>query len=46
MLVIGATSVAQLKENIAAFDKQDRISPEVLTAISGVYKRFRDPSKV
>jgi len=40
--IIGATSVAQLKENIDAFDVQ--LSPDALADVAAVYKRFRDPA--
>ena len=45
-VVIGATSVAQLRENLGAFQKQDSVTAEVLAEIAGVYKRYRDPSKI
>jgi len=40
--IIGATSVAQLRENIEAFDIS--LSDECLKDIEDVYTRFRDPS--
>lgn len=40
--IIGATSMEQLKQNIAAFDVE--LSSECLEDIEEVYKRFRDPS--
>ena len=44
--IIGATSIPQLKENIEAYYKRDKITPEVIEAIELVYKQYRDPSKV
>ena len=44
--IIGATSMTQLKENIAAYSKCHIMTEEVLADINSVYKRFRDPSKV
>jgi aryl-alcohol dehydrogenase-like predicted oxidoreductase len=41
--IIGATSLAQLKENIDAFEAPP-LSPEARAAIAAVYKRFRDPA--
>lgn len=40
--IIGATSMAQLQENIKSFDV--RLSDEVIHDIGNVYKRYRDPS--
>lgn len=41
-VIIGATSMEQLKENIDAFEKE--LSPECIQDITAVYKRFRDPT--
>eukprot|EP00197_Chlamydomonas_leiostraca_P005555 CAMPEP_0202867978 /NCGR_PEP_ID=MMETSP1391-20130828/9902_1 /ASSEMBLY_ACC=CAM_ASM_000867 /TAXON_ID=1034604 /ORGANISM="Chlamydomonas leiostraca, Strain SAG 11-49" /LENGTH=386 /DNA_ID=CAMNT_0049548071 /DNA_START=29 /DNA_END=1189 /DNA_ORIENTATION=- len=40
--IIGATTLAQLKEDILAFDKD--ISPECAADIAAVHKRWRDPT--
>jgi len=40
--IIGATSLAQLKQNIAAFDVQ--LSAEAVNDIDAVHARFRDPA--
>jgi len=40
--IIGATSMPQLKENIAAFDS--KLSEECLADVAAVYKRYRDPT--
>eukprot|EP00633_Aureoumbra_lagunensis_P000983 CAMPEP_0197297202 /NCGR_PEP_ID=MMETSP0890-20130614/40451_1 /TAXON_ID=44058 ORGANISM="Aureoumbra lagunensis, Strain CCMP1510" /NCGR_SAMPLE_ID=MMETSP0890 /ASSEMBLY_ACC=CAM_ASM_000533 /LENGTH=335 /DNA_ID=CAMNT_0042774235 /DNA_START=255 /DNA_END=1262 /DNA_ORIENTATION=+ len=42
--IIGATSIPQLRENIEAFNIV--LPDEALSAINGIYSRFRDPSKV
>lgn len=42
--IIGATSVAQLRENLEAFDKNKELSAEAVADINEVYKRYRDPS--
>lgn len=40
--IIGATSLAQLKENIGAFDKE--LTPAMMDDIAAVYKKYRDPA--
>jgi aryl-alcohol dehydrogenase-like predicted oxidoreductase len=40
--IIGATSLAQLQENMGAFDKV--LSAEALADVNAVYKRFKDPA--
>lgn len=40
--IVGATSVAQLRDNLDAFDV--RLSPQVLTAVAELHRRFRDPA--
>jgi aryl-alcohol dehydrogenase-like predicted oxidoreductase len=40
--IIGATSMAQLKENLDAYDAP-ALGDDVIAAIGGVYKKFRDP---
>lgn len=40
--IIGATSMAQLKENLDAYDAPP-LSDDVIAAIGAVYKKFRDP---
>jgi len=44
--IIGATSLTQLKMNLGAFGKQDKITDEVVAAVEDVYRRYRDPAKV
>ncbi|KAF8062037.1 tas [Scenedesmus sp. PABB004] len=39
--IIGATSLAQLKENLAAFSVP--LSPEAIDDVNAVYRKFRDP---
>eukprot|EP00887_Chlorella_sp_A99_P005481 scaffold1.g5481.t1 len=41
-IIIGATSLEQLKENIGTFDV--RLSPEALADIDKVFRRYRDPA--
>jgi aryl-alcohol dehydrogenase-like predicted oxidoreductase len=41
--IIGVTSVAQLDEDVAAFEA--RLSPELLTAIDAVRMEFFDPAQ-
>jgi aryl-alcohol dehydrogenase-like predicted oxidoreductase len=41
--IIGATSIAQLKENIGAYDI--RLEEDVMEKISSVYKKYTDPTK-
>jgi aryl-alcohol dehydrogenase-like predicted oxidoreductase len=41
-VIIGATSMQQLKENVEAFDVQ--LSPECLQDIDIVYRRYKDPA--
>jgi aryl-alcohol dehydrogenase-like predicted oxidoreductase len=40
--IIGATTMEQLKENIAAFDVE--LEEDVVADIDAVYRRFRDPA--
>lgn len=40
--IIGATTMEQLKENIAAFDVE--LSAECLQDVDKVYRRYRDPA--
>lgn len=40
--IIGATTMAQLEENIKAFDKD--LSEEALADVAAVYKKYRDPT--
>nr|GEX80079.1 NAD(P)-linked oxidoreductase superfamily protein [Tanacetum cinerariifolium] len=43
--IIGATSVEQLKEDIDAFLMTERpLSPDVMTDIETVFKRYKDPT--
>ena len=44
--IIGATSLSQLQENIQAYNKINLLTDEVVTAIDGIYKRYRDPAKI
>lgn len=44
--IIGATSMAQLKENIGAYSKIDQITDEVVAGIEGIFKVYRDPSNL
>jgi aryl-alcohol dehydrogenase-like predicted oxidoreductase len=41
--ILGVTSVAQLEENLAAWDTT--LSPELLAAIDAVRWRLRDPAQ-
>lgn len=43
--IIGATSEAQLRENIDAYFLED-LSEGCLDAVADIYRRYRDPSKV
>ena len=40
--IIGATTMAQLKENLEAFDVE--LTPECLADVDAVFRRYRDPS--
>jgi aryl-alcohol dehydrogenase-like predicted oxidoreductase len=40
--IIGATNMAQLKENLNAFDK--KLSEECISEIQAIYKQHRDPT--
>lgn len=40
--IIGATSVQQLQQNIAAFETE--LTPECLADVESVFKRYRDSS--
>lgn len=40
--IIGATTIEQLKENLAAFDKP--LSDAALADVAALYKRYRDPT--
>mgnify|MGYP001556153852 CR=1 FL=1 len=43
--IIGATSVEQLKEDIDAFLTTQRpLSPDVMTDIETIFKRYKDPT--
>jgi aryl-alcohol dehydrogenase-like predicted oxidoreductase len=42
--IIGATSLAQLKENMGAFSKE--LSAEAVADVNAVYKQYRDPAIV
>ncbi|KAL2620979.1 hypothetical protein R1flu_001184 [Riccia fluitans] len=42
--IIGATSMEQLKENIAAYQVPRPLSQEIEEDIEAVFKRFRDPT--
>ncbi|CAI0432266.1 unnamed protein product [Linum tenue] len=43
--IVGATSVAQLKENINAFITTERpLSPEVEADFESIFKRYKDPA--
>ena len=44
--IVGATSLAQLRENISAYSKICVITPEAEAKIESIYKRYRDPAKV
>eukprot|EP00640_Fibrocapsa_japonica_P000377 CAMPEP_0113936858 /NCGR_PEP_ID=MMETSP1339-20121228/3626_1 /TAXON_ID=94617 /ORGANISM="Fibrocapsa japonica" /LENGTH=374 /DNA_ID=CAMNT_0000939427 /DNA_START=61 /DNA_END=1185 /DNA_ORIENTATION=- /assembly_acc=CAM_ASM_000762 len=44
--IIGATSVAQLKENMGALEHVSKITPDVIAQADEVFKVYRDPSKV
>jgi aryl-alcohol dehydrogenase-like predicted oxidoreductase len=39
--IIGATSLEQLKENVAAFEVE--LSPEVVERVNALYRKYRDP---
>jgi aryl-alcohol dehydrogenase-like predicted oxidoreductase len=41
-VIIGATSMEQLRDNVAAFDVE--LGPEVVADIDAVYRRYRDPA--
>lgn len=41
-IIIGATSMEQLRDNVAAFDVD--LSPEALADVDAVYRRYRDPA--
>jgi len=43
--IIGATSLSQLEENVAAYQLSKTMTPEMLEDIDEVYKRYRDPSR-
>ena len=43
--IIGATSMSQLRENVEAYKKLDRVNDDLLIRINDVYKRFKDPAK-
>ena len=40
--IIGATSMAQIQENIAAY--QVKLSPEILKEIDAIHLRFTNPA--
>jgi len=42
--IIGATTIAQLKENLESFDESKQLSKEAIEDINNIYKRYRDPS--
>ena len=44
--IVGATTAQQLRENIGAYAKRDRMNSALLDDINAVYRRYRDPSKV
>lgn len=39
--IIGATSMAQLKENLAAFEKE--LPQEAVDDVNAIFRVFRDP---
>lgn len=39
--IIGATSLAQLQEDLEAFSVQ--LPPEAVDDVNAIYKRYRDP---
>lgn len=41
-VIIGATSMEQLRENVGAFSVE--LSPECLADIDAVYRRYKDPA--
>lgn len=44
--IIGATTMAQLKENINSYKKIPLITDEVSSKIEDVYKRYKDPASI
>ena len=41
--IVGATSMEQLRENVAAFNSPP-LSEAVLADVADMYKRYRDPT--
>jgi aryl-alcohol dehydrogenase-like predicted oxidoreductase len=44
--IIGATNVLQLRENVEAWAKRDKLTGAVLQDIDNIYRRYRDPSRI
>ena len=44
--IIGATSQAQLEENLKAYTMMEKITDDVIEEINLVYKRYKDPAKI
>jgi aryl-alcohol dehydrogenase-like predicted oxidoreductase len=44
--IIGATTVKQLKENLDSYSKRNLVDQKVCQEIEGVYKKYRDPSRM
>ena len=42
-VILGASRVSQLKDNLAALDHADRLTPEVMTAIEAIVKNRPEP---
>jgi len=43
-VIVGATTLEQLKENLAVFDNQELLDDEIINAINKVHVKCRDPS--
>jgi aryl-alcohol dehydrogenase-like predicted oxidoreductase len=44
--IIGATSLAQLRENLDSYGKRHLVDANVVADIQKVYKRYRDPTRM
>lgn len=42
--IVGATSISQLKQNLAAFEVQ--LTPECVADVEAVYKKYTDPARI
>lgn len=43
-IIVGATTLEQLKENLSIFENDEPLSEEILEAINEVHMKCRDPS--